>query len=321
MRTMFTRASRLFSIGLCVAALSLAADRSLVGLIGPDADMVAGIQMDNIRGTAIGQTLLQRLPFSDPSMQRFVRDSGFDPRRDIQEVVFGVSSKQHAQIVALRGSFDMAKIAALVKREGATMTKSQGYDVITSPDNHATVVFIEPTVVLMGPPANVKAALERRQSGMTVDPATLDRVDRASGGNDVWFVSNNLNSLAAPGGRQAVAGPFQAFNALQQMSGGLRLGSVVQISVEAAAKTEKDALALADVLRMLPALAGSQATPGNKAEAQHLQAFVSVMDKAQVQASGTTVKLVLPIPQNQVEQWLQEMNQPRTRVRKTADRR
>lgn len=307
---------RLAAFGLTAAMAALGADHSLLSLLNPDAQTFAGVQVDQAKNTALGQILLKQLPATDTHFQKFVSDSGFDPRRDLREFVVSTGGKGSPNLAVVRGAFDLAKISALATREGASITKYQGFDVISHGDAD-WVAFAENSIAVLGKASEVKAALARRQAGKSLDSATLNRIDKLSSANDAWFTSTSTE-LLAPGSTPArgkqVQGPMQAFQAIQQASGGVRLGSVVQVSVEAVARSAKDATALADVVRMFGSLSQSQ----SKSTEPRMQGMMALLDKVDIQASGNSVKVLLPIPQAQVEQWIQDTHKPRASVRKTS---
>ena len=82
---------------------------------------------------------------------------------------------------------------------------------------------------------------------------------------------------------------------IQQTSGGIKLGAIIQLSGEAVARSEKDATALADVVRFLGTMVQSNAPAASAA------AITALVQSLDVKADGNTVKVALAIPEQQIE--------------------
>jgi len=66
---------------ILLRSLAIAADPALMSLVMPDAKVIAGIQVDQTKNSLFGQFVLSHMQPSDPSFQKFIAESGFDPRR------------------------------------------------------------------------------------------------------------------------------------------------------------------------------------------------------------------------------------------------
>src|SRR5438067_13672002 len=99
-----------------------AADPQLLNLLPPDAKIVAGVNVDQAKGTQFGQYVLNQVQTQDAEMQKLVTLTGFDPRRDVREVL--VASDGNVQgkmgLGLARGNFDVGKITAASAAHGAT---------------------------------------------------------------------------------------------------------------------------------------------------------------------------------------------------------
>src|SRR5690349_14592930 len=92
---------------LSIAGALPAADPQLLGLVMPDAKALAGANATQIKGSPFGQYLLSQLTSADPQYQKFITASGFDPTRDIIEVLAATADPvQHKGLVLVRGVFD-----------------------------------------------------------------------------------------------------------------------------------------------------------------------------------------------------------------------
>ena len=83
---------------------------------------------------------------------------------------------------------------------------------------------------------------------------------------------------------------------IEQTSGGVRFGSIVEIAGEALTRSDKDALALADVIRFMTGMLQMQR--GKNPEAAR---FANLLDSMEVKTAASTVHLSLSIPQADIE--------------------
>src|SRR5258708_38237966 len=98
-----------------------AADPQLLNLVMPDAKVLAGVNVEQAKGTQFGQYVLNQLQSQDAEMQKLITLTGFDPRRDVREVL--VASDGNVQnkigLGLARRTFDVAKITAAATAHGA----------------------------------------------------------------------------------------------------------------------------------------------------------------------------------------------------------
>ncbi len=91
-----------------------AADPTLLNLVMPDAKVLAGVNVQQAKGTQFGQYILNELQTHDADLQKLVTLTGFDPRRDVSELLVasdGVPGGKTGLALA-KGTFDVAKITA-----------------------------------------------------------------------------------------------------------------------------------------------------------------------------------------------------------------
>jgi len=74
---------------LLFAGLLPAADPQLVSLLMPDAKVVAGINVEQARNSPLGQFMLAHMQRGDEGFAKLAATTGFDPRRDLHEVLMG----------------------------------------------------------------------------------------------------------------------------------------------------------------------------------------------------------------------------------------
>ncbi len=301
---MYLRNALLISL-LATAAASAAVDPALLKLVMPDAKIISGIQVDASKSSPFGKYVLSQMQSDDPGLQKFVADTGFDPRRDLSEIVVataGTSDKPEF-LVAGRGVFNSGKILNTASLSGGTVTNYKGVDMlVNSHDNsNGAIAFVDSTTAIMGTQTAVQAAIDRRSNPAALPADVLAKVQQLAAANDAWFLSTgpvtdffagkvaneNLNSAMNSNLMQAVL----------QASGGVKFspGSVM-FNAEAVTRSEKDAQSLADVVRFIAGLVQL-----NKDKDPKAQQVATLLDGLQLSTSQSTMKLSLSIPEPAVE--------------------
>src|SRR5690348_8087189 len=109
---------------LICAGLLPAADSQLLGLIMPDAKIVAGINVDTAKATPFGVYVLGQIQAQGAQHLRQVGAlTGFDPTRDLHEILLASNGapETHSGLIVARGNFDAARIRAAGQAGGGTM--------------------------------------------------------------------------------------------------------------------------------------------------------------------------------------------------------
>jgi hypothetical protein len=242
---------------LALAASAFAADEQLLKLVMPDARVVAGISLAQVKKTPFGQFVLAQFDASrDAGFDTFVQSSGFDPRNNLDEILFASPAAPGRRLVLAKGAFEPARIANLARGSGADVRSFQGLDLI-SRDRFA-VAFLDPATAVAGDAESVRAAIERRTAGPGPGADMAGKIQALSSVSDAWFVSTApLSDLAQglPSNRVGGALKGDAFKSIQQASGGIVFASVVKFSGELVARSAEDAAGLAELLRFLAGMA------------------------------------------------------------------
>lgn len=101
---------RYFVLAIALPAAAPAADPGLLRLVMPDAKVIAGIQVDQSKNTAFGQYVLSHMQVDDQGLNKFIQATGFDPRRDVSEIViasnWSSATPQSRWLVLAKGQFD-----------------------------------------------------------------------------------------------------------------------------------------------------------------------------------------------------------------------
>src|SRR5712692_9547451 len=116
----------LFVLALAIPLAALAAtDPGLLRLIMPDAKVIAGLQVTQTKNSLFGQFVLSHMQVEDETFKKFMAQTGFDPRRDVSEIVMASNWEQATPasrwLVVARGSFNLPSITAAATANGGVI--------------------------------------------------------------------------------------------------------------------------------------------------------------------------------------------------------
>lgn len=280
-------ASALF---LAVSVVS-AADPSLVNLVMPDAKVVAGIDVERAKTSPFGQYILATFAQQDDKLARFIDATGFDPRRDIREVLVATTGADRSGLALVKGNFDATRLRDVLQRLGGVPTEHQGVTIIVGKNGNESLAILDASTVIGGHPDAVRAAIERRSAPSSLSPALAVKVNLLSTGQDAWVVAADVAQLT---GSIRTEGPVnaEALRKVNQASAGVKFGAMVQVTADATTETTQDASALADVVRLIAQLALMR---NNDPEA------AAILKALMVSATANTVNLSVTLPEAQLE--------------------
>ena len=295
---------RCFAVSfLCaIATAASAADPQLLKLLMPDAKVVSGIDADRVKVTPFGQFILSQLPV-DSGLDELVAATGFDPRRDIHDILMASpgDAQKKSGLLVVRGSFDSARIARLIQGAGKPVELYHGIGILGGRNaagvTHAAA-FLDDSIAVMGDLDSVHGAIDRRNTAGGPSAELMDKIMRTSLNQDAWVVSlAPVSAFAQAMPDRNVRGALQGdlIKAIEQSSGGVRFGSVIEISGELTARTDKDASSLADVLKFFLSMAQMNAPAGHAAQ------LAGLIKNLTVNAEANAVKLSVAIPEVDLE--------------------
>ncbi len=291
------RDSLLIALAACSA---FAADSSLFSLASPDTKVVAGIHVDRTTASQFGQFLLNQMQRNDADFNKFVASTGFDPRRDLTEVIVASADGQKGHgLVAAHGTFDIARLVAAARTSGAAITNYKDVQIVAGKGDRNWSAFLDNRTAVLGDPDLVRTAIDRRGSGVGIDAKLAAKVNEVSGKYDAWMVSiAPLSNFSGKLPDERMNGMIngEMVQGIEQASGGVMFGSTVQIAGEAVARSEKDATALADVVRFLAGMVQMNRT---KPEVAKLAALLDTLD---LRTTSNTLTFSLSVPETDLEQ-------------------
>lgn len=292
-----------------------AADPALLRMVMPEARVIAGADLQTAKTSPLGLFLLQRSRThpEDPEFRRLLEAAGFDPREDLHEVLLASTgdSKEHRGLILARGLFDVARIRALaaqrsipVSTYGDAVVLALGQGARHSPpDEPGSLAFVNGSIAVAGDAASVRAAIDRyRQGAAPLGPDLAARVMDLSRRYELWSISlvPALQWRVAPVpdpqlGALLGNSPLQG---IVETSGGVKLGPEIVVDAEVVARSDKDAAAIADVVRFVAGMMAMNARDPNAAQ------VVTLLQSLKLVVEGARVKLSLRIPEAEIEKVL-----------------
>jgi len=288
-----------------------AADPQLLSMVMPDAKVVAGVNVDSAKASPFGRYVLTQLQTNNTDLQQLIAFTGFDPTRDVDEVLVATPSAvggKASGLVLARGTFDPA-LATLATTKGAVTETYNGVTIIDRPDQQAGIALISPKYVAAGDITSVNAAIDRMNSTPSLPANVLAQVSTWSGAEDAWVITTVPLAALAPvgtatgGGGTAGASPMAnpmagVMQQIQQIAGGVKFGGSVVGTAAIQADNAADATQLGNTLQFFVNLLQMQAQQKNPQAANLAQAF-------SINAQGTTINVTITLPEAQFQQLFQ----------------
>jgi hypothetical protein len=297
----------LLGITLLAASAVAAVDPALLALAPPDTQAFVGIQVDQAQKSAFGQYLLTQM---DPGtgLDQFANLTGFDPRRDLKQILIASNGKQggpNGALILGQGAFQPDKLSAAATLSGAAKVTYSGIDLFMGKGNNSgiqTLAFLNSNTVLIGDVAGLKSAIDRYRAGTAFGGTLAQRANEVSSQYQAWFVAASVDQLANSFGAGGAGGglPANAFQSILTAAGGLKLtADAVTVALEAVTRSDKDAQSLVDVVKFL----GSMLQMNRNNDANATRA-ANLFDSASITANGPMMRVSLAIPEKDIEQMI-----------------
>ncbi len=309
-----------------VALTAPAADPSLLGLVMPDARVIMGFDIARVTASPFGRFLFSQMPASPGPSKALIDQTGFDPRRDLGEVLVAATgpSENAPRLILARGSFDASRLTAAAKMLGATSRRYKGIELYTAPEPTKKTptsrngigkppwfAILDARTAIAGDIIAVRGAIDRHALGRGPNPKLVASVNALSARYDIWAlsmmpVSELASRVPDPNLKGAMGG--DVLRAVQQSSGGIRFGQEIEISGEAVTRSSKDAVALADVIRFLTGLILNSHSNAPQAGPSKL------LQSLDLRTEGNVMRMSLRVPQSDVEKFILSAKERATRT-------
>jgi hypothetical protein len=271
----------------------------LIGSDGPDelayvpasAHMVAYADVRAIMQSDLRQKFHPHAPNASGA-NKFQEETGIDVERDVDHIVAfatgtGGDPKNARPLLLARGRFDAVRIEGAVRDHGATVEDYKGKRVLTQPEQHFAVAFLEPDLVAAGTLDSVRQAIDVKAAGDGTihDNAEVMRLIRDSDNGTAWAVAR-LDAVTGSG--RLPGDVVKQLPAVNWFAVTGHLDDGVRGTIRAEARDEQAAKDLAEVVRGFMALARLQA-------GQHAE-FAAVLNSLELSGSGKTVTVNFAVP-------------------------
>jgi hypothetical protein len=265
-------------------------DPGLSVFIPPDTVALAGVHIDQVRATPLYRRLTEedRLPRFD----QFRTESGFDPSRDLHEILLASDGKN---VLAIAHGVFAGKPPANLKAG-----EYKGYPLYAG-DQSETIAFLDKSTALGGPAAALRAAIDEYKNGGRGAPRDLmARAQALPADTQIWAVAAGWRGFTPDQLREM--GNLGNLDRVLRLVEGASLTVDLRTGVHALlrgdSRTEADAKSLADSLRGLAALArmgAPRSAPGKPPD------LLRALDGIQVKQEGRVVEVNVDVAEDLVE--------------------
>lgn len=274
-------------------------DNVLAQMVPADSVGLIGMRMEQLKSTPLFQKLVAQEKI--PQLDEFARESGFDPRRDVRDLLFASTGKQ--TVLLARGTFHLNALLT----DKAKKFSYHGYVIVSTGGSSAIpqagrggFCVLDSTLAAAGPLPALEAALDQYKSGNRNNAAALLARARSIPENyQIWGItagSANLISENIPG----TSGVPEFGRILQSLQNTLfesDLRNGLKGMAEGYCASARDAKTLADAARGMVGMARLK-TPEDQPE------LLRVWDGIQVAQADRKLTLTVDVGQDLVDQLL-----------------
>jgi hypothetical protein len=281
----------IFFVFSAILAAQPRIDNVLERMVPPGSTGLVGAHMDQIKQTEmykkmlVAQSLLQ--------LDQFARETGFDPRRDVREILF-VTTPQGTVMLA-RGTFHVNPNAL----KDAKKTRHGKYEI--EGQGGSGFCILDSTLAAAGEIPALELALNEWTSGAhTAAQPLLAQVAAVKPQDQLWGISTGKVNFLADHPPAANSGfDFtKIFSSLQDYSFEADFSAGLRAEVRGTTRTEKDAVNLRDTVRGIVGL-GRLNTPDNQPD------LLKVWDGITVDQQGRSVSLHADVTQELIDRMVQ----------------
>lgn len=287
-------------LGLLLGTAALAAaqvqvDNVLLKMVPPGVNSLVGARMDQVRNSPIYIKMLAARKL--PELDRFATETGFDPRRDVRELLFVTTDK--GGVLLARGSFHVKP----VHDERLKTVKHGQYAIQASGESGFCI--LDSTLAAAGQLPVLEAALDEWKSGGHQAAAPLlaiaKGVDKQT---PVWGVSTGFAGFLAdhfPSTRNGSVDFSKIFRGLENTWFQADVSKGLRAEVHGLAANDQDAANLRDTAKGLVGF-GRLSVPENQPE------LLKIWDGVTVEQTGRSIVIRADIAQDLLDRLVEMMN-------------
>jgi hypothetical protein len=299
---------------LSAGAPSTAVDPALLDLMPPDAAVLFGMQVQSVLASPFGQYAVAQLPANN-GMVQFAAATGLDYQHDLMEILGATpapnGAKPRPSLVLARGNFQVSKFLALAAVTGSTLTYYNGTQIISPPNNKASLAFLNASTLAIGSPVALQAVIDRYGTQSLSQPSRNStsplgsKAIVASSSDNVWFATvTPASQFANPA---ASASPATLLQSVVGAWGGVTFTNAgASFFGELTTASAQQAQSLVAILQLVAAMAGQANTASHPQAAQ----AAALLSAAQFTVNGAALDISVPVPEQQLEQMYSSRPRP-----------
>jgi hypothetical protein len=254
-------------------------DSALERLVPGDATVLAGVRLDALRATPFYKKWVGER--SVPFLDRWSEESGFDPRKDLQEMLV-VSDGVQTAILA-RGKFD----------EKALRAAQEGY----------TLKILNPTTLVAGRTADVQWIIDQRGRSSGPPSALSQELSTIPAQSQIWLAATGgfgelSKAMPQSGNASNLA---KVFSMIKSATASVDFANGLKLAASGVCRTDQDAHSLSDAVRGMVALARLNTPAGNSE-------MLEVYDGIKTEQQQRTVKVTASLSEAQLDELLTQLS-------------
>jgi hypothetical protein len=273
---------------------SLHVSPALEKLVPSDSVIVLGVNLAAIHDTAIYQKLIARVPL--PQLDRFMQQTGLDPRKDLSEILLCSDGK--SALLLVRGKFRLPDLEARFKSNGVTPSNYKGHELFGS--DSGAITFLDDSTAAAGTPDEIRSLIDQPGGAGRGLPIPLRDLLRTLPAADQVYaaLTGGVENLNLPLPREGNLGNvMQALRSVDSATLGMNLTHGIDAIAVVNCKTEGDAKFVHDLVRGLVGF-GRLNTPDNQPD------LLKLYDAIQVTQQQTQTKVTADVPQQLADKFL-----------------
>ena len=261
---------------------------ALEALIPADTVSLFGANVEELRQTPLYQKVIQ---LALPEVDKVTRETGVDPRKDIQEVL--VCANETGIVTLVSGSFNSAQLEPKLSAAGIPRIPWKGSTLYGT--DQSAVAFLGPSILAGGSTSNLKSVMDR-DARHGLPGALQPLIDAIPARDQLWAVSSD----GIPGFRSGdtqrsrLGDVAQMLRGIQDVVVGTDFSKGLNLSARLDCRTQDDARHVHDALRGAIGMA-RLSTPDNHPE------LLQVYDAIQVSQGNSRVEVSGDLPADQVD--------------------
>jgi hypothetical protein len=275
-----------FLLAVCAAS----AQESPVSLLPPGTKIVFGIDVHAVMDSALARTLSAEIHDATADLHSMLPGAEFAAVREIKDVLLASTGEGEnpGVLIIARGSFDTGKLADHGKPYHGILLLAG------TQKNDGAFAFLNDTTVLAGDPAEVKAAIDRRTTAATLDPAVIAKIQDLQSHYAIWGFADHPEKLAK---RLPSSTQQPGLQSLDRFQFGVNLAEGLAVDAALHVASPEDARQLGGYVKLLDALMKGDSSLKDGA-------------KLHVEEQEGTLQLALSIPEEELKRALQQRLHP-----------